>query len=276
MKPKSSQGNLSDEVVDCQQEQRQWGFALRSHRPCLKMTGYLFVIALPCDSVFSFNHALLTENKDSVNGTGLGFMVWGEALKALWSDTQSIWRSFCFAVITSQDEKWNGIRKANYKTDGLASAAEHVRYAIILGSWSKLFRVCLPWSMCTLSVQHRFTDEVHFLKEMEWRYNKKTSCRLQQDALGSAKDNGRPINGLPILLHLFHQSLYLLTFDVFWLFHKKKKCGQMVGLPVTFYFVWKHTLPFLRSCSTRWSPLFKSASFWSFCRVSSVFSTREA
>ena len=42
------------------------------------------------DSVFSFNHALLTENKDSVNGTGLGFMVWGEALKALWSDTQSI------------------------------------------------------------------------------------------------------------------------------------------------------------------------------------------
>jgi hypothetical protein len=165
MKPKSSQGNLSDEVVDCQQEQRQWGFALRSHRPCLKMTGYLFVIALPCDSVFSFNHALLTENKDSVNGTGLGFMVWGEALKALWSDTQSIWRSFCFAVITSQDEKWNGIRKANYKTDGLASAAEHVRYAIILGSWSKLFRVCLPWSMCTLSVQHRFTDEVHFLKD---------------------------------------------------------------------------------------------------------------
>ena len=56
------------------------GFALRSHRPCLKMTGYLFVIAPPCDSVFSFNHALLTENKDSVNGTGIGFMVWGEAL----------------------------------------------------------------------------------------------------------------------------------------------------------------------------------------------------
>ena len=45
------------------------------------MTGYLFVIAPPCDSVFSFNHALLTENKDSVNGTGLGFMVWGVALK---------------------------------------------------------------------------------------------------------------------------------------------------------------------------------------------------
>ena len=45
------------------------------------MTGYLFVIASPCNCVFSFNHALLTENKDSVNGTGLGFMVWGEALK---------------------------------------------------------------------------------------------------------------------------------------------------------------------------------------------------
>ena len=82
-KPKSGKGNLPDEVVDCQQEQRQWGFALRSHRPCLKMTGYLFVIASPCNSVFSFNHALLTERKDSVNGTGLGFMVWGEALKIL-------------------------------------------------------------------------------------------------------------------------------------------------------------------------------------------------
>jgi hypothetical protein len=41
------------------------------------------VIAPPCDSVFSFNHALLTENKDSVNGTGLGFMVWGEALQQM-------------------------------------------------------------------------------------------------------------------------------------------------------------------------------------------------
>ena len=35
------------------------------------------VFAFPCNSVFSFNHALLTENKDSVNGTGLGFTVWG-------------------------------------------------------------------------------------------------------------------------------------------------------------------------------------------------------
>ena len=81
MKPKSGHGSLPDEVVNSQQEQRQWGFALRSHRPCLKMTGHLFVIASPCNSVFSFNHALLTENKDSVNGTGLGFMVWGEALQ---------------------------------------------------------------------------------------------------------------------------------------------------------------------------------------------------
>ena len=70
---------------------------------------------------------------------------------------------------------------------------------------------------------------------------------LWQDALGSAKDNGSPINGLPFLLLLFHQSLYLLTFDVFWLFHKKKNCGRWfllwqatrgrAGLPVTFYFV---------------------------------------
>ena len=39
------------------------------------------MIASPCNSVFSFNHDLLTERKDSVNGTGLGFMVWGEALQ---------------------------------------------------------------------------------------------------------------------------------------------------------------------------------------------------
>jgi len=30
-----------------------------------------------------FNHALLTEKKDSVNGTGLGFTVWGEAVSSL-------------------------------------------------------------------------------------------------------------------------------------------------------------------------------------------------
>jgi len=47
------------------------------------MTGDLFVMASPYNCVFSFNHALLTENKDSVNGTGLGFMVWGVALKTL-------------------------------------------------------------------------------------------------------------------------------------------------------------------------------------------------
>ena len=45
------------------------------------MTGHLFVIVYPCNCVFFSCHALLTENKDSVNGTGLGFMVWGEALK---------------------------------------------------------------------------------------------------------------------------------------------------------------------------------------------------
>ena len=39
------------------------------------------MIASPCNSVLFFNHALLTERKDSVNGTGLGFMVWGEALQ---------------------------------------------------------------------------------------------------------------------------------------------------------------------------------------------------
>ena len=165
MRPKSSQGNLSDEVVDCQQEQRQWGFAWRSHRPCLKITGYLFVIASPCNCVFSFNHALLTGKKESVNGTGLGFMVWGEALSYHWDWHGFLKSSVSIAAISGQDEKWNEIRKANIQTDWLASDAEHVRCAIILGSWSKLFRVCLSWSRCSLSVQHRFTDEVHFLKD---------------------------------------------------------------------------------------------------------------
>ena len=54
---------------------------LSSSNRVSEVSGYLFVIAPPCDSVFSFNHALLTENKDSVNGTGVGFMVWGEALQ---------------------------------------------------------------------------------------------------------------------------------------------------------------------------------------------------
>ena len=54
MKQKFCKGNLLDEVTDSQQEQRQCSFALRSHRPCLKKTGRLFVIATPYNSVFSF------------------------------------------------------------------------------------------------------------------------------------------------------------------------------------------------------------------------------
>ena len=50
-------------------------------RSSLAAEGSRSVFAFPCNSVFSFNYALLTENKDSVNGTGLGFMVWGEALQ---------------------------------------------------------------------------------------------------------------------------------------------------------------------------------------------------
>ena len=34
----------------------------------------------------------------------------------------------------------------------------------------------------------------------------------------------------------------------------------MVSMPVTFYFVWKHILPFLKRCSTRWYSLFKMLS----------------
>jgi hypothetical protein len=45
------------------------------------MTGHLFVIACPVTESFLSRHALLKGNKDSVNGTGIGFMVWGEAYK---------------------------------------------------------------------------------------------------------------------------------------------------------------------------------------------------
>ena len=38
-------------------------------------------LPIPVTVSFLSCHALLTENKDSVNGTGVGFMVWGEALK---------------------------------------------------------------------------------------------------------------------------------------------------------------------------------------------------
>lgn len=55
----------------------------KSYRPFLERACYLFVIACPCNCVLSSNHALLTERKDSVNGTGRGFMVWDEALSIL-------------------------------------------------------------------------------------------------------------------------------------------------------------------------------------------------
>lgn len=38
-------------------------------------------LPIPVTVSFLSCHALLTENKDSVNGTGIGFMVWGKALK---------------------------------------------------------------------------------------------------------------------------------------------------------------------------------------------------
>ena len=55
---------------------------------------------------------------------------------------------------------------------------------------------------------------------------------LWQDALGLAKDNSSPINGLPFMFHLFNQSLYLLLLFVDYI-HENKNFGQMVGLPIT-------------------------------------------
>ena len=85
-------GGNEAKVQPGQSSRRSGGLSTRTasvrFRPAISPTlfeddRHLFVIASPCNSVFSFNHALLTENKDSVNGTGLGFMVWGEALKIL-------------------------------------------------------------------------------------------------------------------------------------------------------------------------------------------------
>ena len=45
---------------------------------------------------------------------------------------------------------------------------------------------------------------------------------LWQDALGSAKDNSSPINGLPFMFHLFNQSLYLLLLFVDYIHENKK------------------------------------------------------
>ena len=107
---------------------------------------------------------------------------------------------------------------------------------------------------------------------MRGKMNK--SCPTRQDSQASAQYYGGPIYGLNLLLHLFNQNLNLILFLVSHTIHSYKDCGQVVSLPVTFYFVWKHTLPFLQSCSTRWYSLFKSACFCSFCRVSSVPSIR--
>lgn len=97
---------------------------------------------------------------------GLGLASWcGAKHYNPYSMTYCLECSCCVAAIRRPFEIWNGIIKANIQTDGLASDAEHVRYAIILGSWSKSFRVCLSWSRCTWSVQLCSTDEVHFLKD---------------------------------------------------------------------------------------------------------------
>ena len=116
---------------------------------------------------------------------GLGLASWCGAkhYHAIKEKRSNFKRSFCTAAIRGQDEIWYGIIRANIKTDGLATDAEHVRYAIILGRWSKSFCVCLSWSRCTWAVQHRFTDQVHFLKDNGMIVNNEPSCRLQQDGL---------------------------------------------------------------------------------------------
>jgi len=66
---------------------------------------------------------------------GLGLASWCGAkhYHATKEKRSNFKRSFCTAVITVHDEIRYGIIRANIKTDGLATDAEHVRYAIILG-----------------------------------------------------------------------------------------------------------------------------------------------
>ena len=125
---------------------------------------------------------------------------------------------------------------------------------------------------CSIASPIKYT----FWRIMEWRYNKKSSCRLQQDELGSAKDNGSPINGLSLLLHLFNQGLYLLLLFVNYIHENKKIVGRWLVCPLPCYVVWNLTLPFLLNWRMRLQLLFMSASFWSLDLVSSVFSTSEA
>ena len=79
------------------------------------------------------------------------------------------------------------------------------------------------------------------------RVRQKTVLPLAAGRAGSAKDYGSPVNGLPFLFHLFNQSLHLLLLDVSCIFHQKKNCGQMVGLPVTFCSLCLEAYPTLSS-----------------------------
>ena len=124
---------------------------------------------------------------------------------------------------------------------------------------------------CSIASPIKYT----FWRIMEWRYNKKSSCRLQQDELGSAKDNGSPINGLSLLLHLFNQSLYLLLLFVNYIHENKKIVGRWLVCPLPCYVVWNLTLPFFLNWRMRLQLLFMSASFWSLDLVSSVWGIYE-
>ena len=184
--------------------------------------------------------------------------------------------STCVAAIRSPDEIWNEIIKANDQTDGLASDAEHVRYAIILGSWSKLFRVCLSWSRCTWSVQLCSTDEVHFLKDNEMRVKQVTVLPFTagrtdiQHRTAVAQSMGFP-SCFIFSIRAFICSFFLSTISM-----RIKIVGRWLVCPLPYYVVWNLTLPFLLNWRTRLQLLFMSASFWSLALVSSVFSTSEA
>ena len=124
--------------------------------------------------------------------------------------------------------------EANYKTDGLASAAEeHVR-AIILGS-----QQVVPFTLTrgvNLSVQHPASPmKLHTFHRRDngnGRYKRKRPAVYSRTRWNSAKDNGSPINGLPLPSSSHSEPIIAALRWSGWLFHKRKIVGRWLVCPL--------------------------------------------
>lgn len=184
--------------------------------------------------------------------------------------------STCITAIRRPDEIWKGIIEANAQTDGLASDAVHVRFAFILGSWSKSFQFCHSWSRCTCSVQLFSTDEVHFLKDNGMRVKQGTVLPFTAGRTGiQHKTAVAQSMGIPSCF-IFSMRAFICSFFLSTISMRIKNVDRWLLCPLPCYVVWNLTLPFLLNWRMRLQLLFMSASFWSLALVSSVFSTSEA